>query len=122
MLKSISPRASSVMRLFLQDYVSIQLGRLRGMMSEEVENNFKQNVSMPLSPETFARIEQLLRAGDAQGLFSLSKEYAPFYCRSCQGVYCPRHWRLEGVWESDSHWFEGWQGICPYGHSHFIDG
>jgi len=56
-----------------------------------------------------------LDSGDARELFRANPDFAPFYCRQCQAVYCARHWTdVEPIW--DGPFFEETRATCPKGH------
>ncbi|GLV55474.1 hypothetical protein KDH_23180 [Dictyobacter sp. S3.2.2.5] len=77
------------------------------------------NYSMPLSPTATQQVAAGLRSGDPAALYELEKDYAPFYCTQCAGVFCALRYHLEEVWDEAGPDF--WHGTCPYGHRKFID-
>lgn len=77
------------------------------------------NWSMPISPAGYQQVAAALRSSDLAALYALDKDYAPFYCTRCPGVFCALHYRLEEVWDEVG--LDYWHGTCPYGHGKFID-
>jgi hypothetical protein len=92
-----------IIKKFLQDY---RIGHVT-------------NWSMPLSPTGYQQIAVALRSGDLETLYALDKDYAPFYCTRCPGIFCALHYHLEEVWDEGG--LDYWHGTCPYGHGKFID-
>ena len=92
-----------ILNRFLQDY---RIGRVTGW-------------SMPLSPTNYQKAVAALRTSDLAVLYSLDKDYAPFYCPRCPGVFCALHYHLEEVWDEAG--LDYWHGTCPYGHGKFIN-
>jgi hypothetical protein len=76
-----------------------------------------------LSDDLYPKIEAALRRGDPDTLFTLNKEYVPFYCKRCRCVYCYQHMDYEEVWDEDYvvGGVDYWRGTCPYGHRQFVD-
>jgi len=53
-------------------------------------------------------------AGDAQPLYEIDLEYAPFWCPKCDASYCARHWVTWSLF--DDGFFDETRGRCPAGH------
>ena len=94
-------------------------GESIGGVGQIIIKGFLQNCSMPLAPTTYQQVAAALRSGDLEVLYTLNKDYAPFYCRRCPGVFCAPHYDLEEVWDEAGP--DYWHGACPNGHGKFID-
>ena len=69
-----------------------------------------------------AAIDAALRAGDADVLYSISAEYAPFLCRQCGKSYCKDCWEVSVTYADDyPGWYEDTRGRCPKGHVRVMD-
>ena len=67
------------------------------------------------------RILAALAAADAEALYAVNLEFAPFWCPRCRAAYCGEHWRTWLVFdEDDPTWFEEQRGICPEGHERML--
>ncbi|WP_330182752.1 hypothetical protein OHB26_03270 [Nocardia sp. NBC_01503] len=51
-------------------------------------------------------------------LHALAKEYAPYFCATCDRSYCEAHWNLHAVFD---YGFDYYTGACLFGHKKFID-
>ena len=75
-----------------------------------------------VSPNVQPVIEAALAMADADALYQLDHFWAPFYCPTCQRVYCREHWLIIPEFDED---FPGWYdcayGTCPQGHRRLID-
>jgi hypothetical protein len=102
---------------FLQREIleSLNLGDVRGVI---VVKGFLDNCNMPLPGDAYEQVAEALRSGDFGALYALGREYAPFYCRRCPGVFCVDHFNLKEVWDEAG--LDYWHGKCPYGHGHMI--
>lgn len=69
----------------------------------------------------YARLELALRQGDIAALNALDRDYAPFYCWRCHGVYCYQHMRFQEIWDDFYPHPDYWVGTCPYGHPTMVD-
>lgn len=67
-------------------------------------------------------VDAALRAGDANRLYSINSEYAPFICRQCAKSYCKSCWEV-WVTHADDYpgWYEDTRGRCPSGHVRVMD-
>jgi hypothetical protein len=64
-------------------------------------------------------IDAALRAGDAEGLYSIDRDFAPFLCRKCAKSYCSSCWT---VWvDFDDGFYDCTRGRCPDGHVRVMD-
>src|SRR5687768_12759320 len=66
-----------------------------------VEEGFLGKTSMRLGAAEADRVAQALERADAAALYALDLEYAPFYCPTCQKVYCAECWRTFLVFADD---------------------
>ena len=58
--------------------------------------------------------QSAVHAADPEALYSLDREFAPFWCPKCRDCYCETHWSLEEIYDE-----AGWDytlGTCPRGH------
>lgn len=68
-----------------------------------------------------ARLRECLEAVNAAGLYRLDLELAPFYCPTCDAVYCGACWRTWNVFDDElPGWFEETRGCCPAGHERML--
>ena len=79
--------------------------------------------SIALTEATYEQALAAMKAGDLAALHAVDREYTPFYCRQCPGVYCYEHMGYEEVWEDDDYSVspDYWKGQCPSGHPQFRD-
>lgn len=70
---------------------------------------------------TYSRIELALRGGDVALLNHLDKQYTPFYCSRCHGVYCYNHMDFKEAWDDFYPHPDYWYGKCPYGHKILVN-
>jgi hypothetical protein len=102
---------------FLQrDLLDSLFGDVRGVI---IVKGFLDNFNTPLCGEGYEQAAEALRSGDFGALHALGKEYTPFYCRRCPGVFCEDHFNLNAVWDEAG--LDYWFGKCPYGHGHMIN-
>lgn len=60
-----------------------------------------------------------MRAGDPSALYAIDREYAPFWCRSCEKNYCRTCWT---VWvDFDDGFYDCTRGRCPQDHVRIMD-
>jgi hypothetical protein len=86
-----------------------------------VEEGFLGKTSRRLGSAAAARIAQVLGRADPVALYALDLEYAPFYCPTCDAVYCGECWRTFLVFADDLPGFlEETRGICPQGHERML--
>jgi hypothetical protein len=86
-----------------------------------VEEGFLGKTSMRLGSAAADRVAQVLERADAATLYALNLEYAPFYCPTCEAVYCGECWRTFLVFADDLPGFlEETRGICPQGHERML--
>ena len=67
---------------------------------------------------TVPALAAAVRLRDFDALRAACREYAPFWCRTCQRSYCRDHWALEAVFDP---YFDYYRGSCPAGHRTMID-
>lgn len=57
----------------------------------------------------------------AAWLHQADREYTPFYCPTCDAVYCRECWRTWNVFDDEfPGWFEETRGVCPEGHERML--
>jgi hypothetical protein len=62
-----------------------------------------------------------LAAADPVALHAVDPEFAPFWCPSCQAIYCADEWVLEEIWDDEQpEFWEELRGTCPDGHDRMI--
>jgi hypothetical protein len=69
----------------------------------------------------YARIKEALRQGNVALLFLVDRQYVPFYCKACPGVYCYEHMHFKEHWDDYYPHPDYWTGTCPFGHGIFVD-
>lgn len=75
-----------------------------------------------VGPAQVAAATRALHTPDVQTLYELDMLWAPFYCPTCQAVYCYGHWRVEAQFDADFHgWYDCSYGVCPQGHRRLLD-
>jgi hypothetical protein len=75
--------------------------------------SFTGTLTQPLTDSVRAAI------GDAQALYGLDPELAPFYCPRCRANYCGEHWRSYDIFEDGLH--DSIRGACPLGHDRMLE-
>lgn len=86
-----------------------------------VEEGFLGKTSTRLGPAAAERVAQALERADAAALYALDLEYAPFYCPTCEKVYCVDCWRTFLVFADDlPGWLEETRGTCPEHHERML--
>ena len=74
---------------------------------------------LPAAGIDVAAIDAALRVGDADALYSIDREFAPFLCRQCAKSYCKTCWT---VWiDFDDGFYDCTRGRCPEGHIRLMD-
>lgn len=77
---------------------------------------------LTIDPASASAIKEALEQRDAAALYSMSYEWAPFYCPDCEAIYCVQHWITEIRFdEDDPGWYDATYGTCPNGHRHLLD-
>ena len=77
---------------------------------------------LPAARVDVAALESALRASDADGLYALDREFAPFLCRECAMSYCKDCWVTWQQFADDfPGWYEDTKGRCPKGHVRIMD-
>lgn len=62
-----------------------------------------------------------LADADSRGLSAVDREFAPFWCPTCNAVYCADEWDLWDVWDDeDPEFWDELRGRCPAGHERMI--
>ena len=65
------------------------------------------------------RVALALRSGDADALFRIDSEYAPFWCPTCERAYCRDHFQS---WPTfDEGFYDATYGTCTAGHRRKLD-
>jgi hypothetical protein len=82
---------------------------------------FLGKTSTRLGTAEAERVAPALERGDAAALYAVDLEYAPFYCPTCDRVYCVDCWRTSLVFADDfPGWLEETDGTCPEGHERML--
>lgn len=77
---------------------------------------------LPRDAAAVAPFEAAIRSGDVRALFELDLELTPFYCPSCDAVYCSDHWDWWDVWDDEwTGWRDSVRGRCPQGHERMLE-
>ncbi len=102
---------------------------MTGRKAEFVVKEYLQMREAPFSfglvlfQDTYDNIRDSLITGKVEALHAINREYAPFYCKDCIGVYCYKHMQFEEIWDED--YMTGgpdyWKGTCPQGHKQLVD-
>jgi hypothetical protein len=86
-----------------------------------VQEGFLGKTSTRLGAAAAERVAQVLARADAAALYALDVEYAPFYCPTCNAVYCAACWRTFLVFADDlPGWLEETRGTCPEHHERML--
>lgn len=86
-----------------------------------VAEGFLGKTSTRLGAAEAERVARALERADAAALYALDLEYAPFYCPTCDTVYCAECWRSALVFADDfPGWLEETRGTCPQGHERML--
>jgi hypothetical protein len=96
--------------------VSLKVKDDRSMV---VVSSFTGVVRVPVESHAASRAQTALASGNAQTLYNLDLEFAPFYCPRCQKCYCQDHWRYWDVDDEDG-WYDSTRGSCPVGHERML--
>jgi hypothetical protein len=68
-----------------------------------------------------AALHAALTRADAEALYRLDLELAPFYCPDCRSTYCGECWRSYHVFDDEMPgWLEETRGVCPKGHDRML--
>lgn len=74
---------------------------------------------LPAAGVDVAAVDAALRAIDADALYSIDPEFAPFLCRECAKSYCTQCW---ATWvDFDDGFYDCTRGRCPSGHVRVMD-
>ncbi|HYR08305.1 MAG TPA: hypothetical protein VEQ60_11070 [Longimicrobium sp.] len=86
-----------------------------------VEEGFLGRTSTRLGAAEAERVARALERADAAALYAVNLEYAPFYCPTCDRVYCAECWRTFLVFADDlPGWLEETRGTCPEHHERML--
>ena len=86
-----------------------------------VEEGFLGRTSTRLGAAQAERVAQALERADAAALYAVSLEFAPFYCPTCDRVYCAECWQTSLVFADDlPGWLEETRGTCPEHHERML--
>lgn len=87
-----------------------------------VQEGFTGVSTETISVEAARRLAQVIAAKDAKALFYLDVLWAPFYCPTCDRVYCRDHWLMIPQFDDDfPGWYDCTYGTCPHGHRRLVD-
>ena len=103
-----------------------EAGRMRLMgdasRAELRRESFTSAMTAGVGAEQFELVRSAIAARDARALHALDFEYVPFFCPSCDAVYCGAHWVKWDVFDDDdpSH-HDSVRGRCPRGHERMLE-
>ena len=89
-----------------------------------VRDSFTRRLTLRVSVDAFERVQQMIEAGDAAGLYAFDIEVASFYCPDCRASYCGDHWKRYDVFDDDEEgftWHDSIRGCCPHGHTRMLE-
>lgn len=74
-------------------------------------------------PTTARRaLQAAILASDAAALYQMDRFWAPFYCPTCERVYCYNHWVMQIQFDDEfPGWYDCTYGLCPQEHRRLID-
>jgi hypothetical protein len=77
---------------------------------------------VPRTRDAVVPLEAALAARDVRAVFELDFELTPFYCPTCDAVYCAEHWDWRDVWDDEwTSWRDSVRGRCPNGHERMLE-
>ena len=88
--------------------------------SEVVRDSFTSRLTARIPAPAFEPLRQLIVKGDAEGLWSMDLEFAPFFCPVCRATFCGAHWKRWDVFDEDG-WHDSIRGACPEGHERMLE-
>jgi hypothetical protein len=91
-----------------------------GSRGEIRRTSFTGKLSGPLPPERLAAVREAVDGQDVRRLFALDREYTPFFCPSCDAIYCRAHWVVWDVFDNDG-WHDSIRGRCLKGHERMLE-
>lgn len=83
-------------------------------------DSFTSVLSGKPATQALPSLHEALARADARGLHVVDREYAPFYCPTCDAVYCGQHWQRWDVFDEDG-WHDSIRGRCPQGHERMLE-
>ncbi|MBX3016031.1 MAG: hypothetical protein KF832_31205 [Caldilineaceae bacterium] len=87
-----------------------------------VQRDFWGVTTEKIQSATYPALALAVAAADAAALYKIDFLWVPFYCPTCQQVYCYTHWTLETTADDDfPGWYDCTYGTCPQGHRRLID-
>jgi len=88
-----------------------------------VRDSFTSRLTLRVSADAFERVQRMIEAGDAAGLYAFDLEVAAFYCPECRACYCGNHWSQHNVFEEEDGltWHDSIRGCCPRGHDRMLE-
>jgi hypothetical protein len=96
--------------------------RGRAARAELRRESFTGTLQSPVSGEVFELLHAALENAQAEAVFRLDPEYAPFYCPTCARSYCGDHWDRWDVFdEGTPNWHDSIRGRCPHGHERMLE-
>ena len=66
-----------------------------------------------------SRVQAALEQADAAALYQVERLWAPFYCPTCNSIYCLDHWTV--IPQYDEGYFDCSYGFCPQGHRRLLE-
>jgi hypothetical protein len=77
-------------------------------------DHFSQNGNYKLTKTKLESLVELYTSNQLEKVFSMDREYIPFYCPECNANYCKNHWDRWVTY--DEGYYDAEYGICPKGH------
>ena len=82
--------------------------------------SFTSRLWLAVAPGRLRPLRTALRERDAEALFAIELELAPFWCPQCEASYCGAHWARWSVFDDDG-WHDSIRGRCPQGHERMLE-
>jgi hypothetical protein len=110
-----------------RNFYCTQCGALAATLTINDQNQLVQEGFWGMSTKTIhptrrPKLEAALLATNASALYRMDRFWTPFYCPTCDRVYCYNHWLIIPQFDDD---FPGWYdcayGTCPQGHRRLVD-
>ena len=80
-------------------------------------DSFVDSLSILVPRKHFDQVRTAIAKCDAGTLYSLNREYVPFFCPKCRAIYCGDHWQRWDVFDDeDPSWHDSIWGRCPERH------
>jgi hypothetical protein len=121
------PRAPAALHSFACAACGLEAGLVRlfgeAAGGEIIRDSFTSRLTFSVDAGEFARVRELVLAGDALSLYELDAEVASFYCPECRACYCGAHWTHRDVFDDEDGflWHDSIRGRCPSGHERMLE-